>query len=809
MSAPDPDAAARVIERLLGDAAFRAQFRRDPAGACRAAGLDEVADEMSIGAGNAMHTLDIRESRSSLAGVMMAAALEGVGILEFSEQVVPRLAAAPGLVQDVLSRVNLPAVDGLRGSLAGSPAPAPTAAAAEAEPVVAPAAPAPPAPATPDPPADADSAADTEPEPEAAPAAAAAADEAAQEEPATEATAPPPAEPAAAAPAAPIDPASFGMEGSGDPPSPETLALLDNKNVVFDQDGVADLKAGRIDPRVVAVLTKLSEEHKIQVSCMCSDHARNTTGGSVSNHFYGRGVDIAAVDGAPVNAGNPMARDVATELGKLDPAYQPTEIGTPWAINDPKYFTDSGHADHLHVGFDTAIDASWKPPADVAAGGGVAAAPVAPETPETPGAPGAPAPGGRGPGTLSLPVPGGGGARAGPSRDSLSIRVPTSAVPAAPLERAAAPVAGAAADTVPAAGGGEQAAAGPRALAAVEEAMKYKGMPYLWGGSTPETGFDCSGLLQWAYAKQGIQIPRVTFDQVEVGKPVQREDLVPGDLIYFGDSPDTVGHAGIYIGGDRFLHAPHTGDVVKVSSLEEPYYAKEFFVGRRVDDAPPQAAAAPDPAAVEAAQAAHARDAAEAQRPGTLVFKALNRQEAINHSSTVQFMRAIRPEEAPAYKRAAQPTEAAEPGGRPPAGSLEYPGDGAGKAEIAAWLAAHAERAGLPPELPVMASLVESGLRNLNYGDADSVGFFQMRVGIWNKGEYAGYPERPELQAKWFIDHALAHKRARIAAGDADFGQDPSRWGEWIADVERPAAQYRGRYQPQLAEARRLLRRRS
>lgn len=105
-----------------------------------------------------------------------------------------------------------------------------------------------------------------------------------------------------------------------------------------------------------------------------------------------------------------------------------------------------------------------------------------------------------------------------------------------------------------------------------------------------------------------------------------------------------------------------------------------------------------------------------------------------------------------------------------------------------------------------MAALVESGLANLSGGDADSVGFFQMRVGIWNRGEYAGYPDRPELQVKWFVDHALALKRARVAAGDADFGSDPSTWGTWIADVERPAAQYRGRYQLRLQEARALLR---
>ena len=131
--------------------------------------------------------------------------------------------------------------------------------------------------------------------------------------------------------------------------------------------------------------------------------------------------------------------------------------------------------------------------------------------------------------------------------------------------------------------------------------------------------------------------------------------------------------------------------------------------------------------------------------------------------------------------------------------------DSATKDELAKWLAKQADKHGLPPELPVMAALVESGVKNLNFGDADSVGFFQMRVGIWNQGPYKGFSEHPELQAKWFIDQALAVKKQAIARGDADFGKDPSKWGEWIADIERPAEQYRGRYQLRLKEARGLL----
>jgi hypothetical protein len=206
--------------------------------------------------------------------------------------------------------------------------------------------------------------------------------------------------------------------------------------------------------------------------------------------------------------------------------------------------------------------------------------------------------------------------------------------------------------------------------------------------------------------------------------------------------------------------------------------------------------------------------------------------------ATVQFMKAIDPKEAagaPAAAAAAAPAAApADPAAAPPAAAAappaavestaaapadvgepvqlpddisdDYPGNKASKDELAKWLAKQADKHGLPPELPVMASLVESGVKNLNYGDADSVGFFQMRVGIWNQGAYKGYPEHPELQAKWFIDQALAVKKKAIAAGDADFGKDPSKWGEWIADIERPAEQYRGRYQLRLKEARSLLR---
>jgi hypothetical protein len=139
------------------------------------------------------------------------------------------------------------------------------------------------------------------------------------------------------------------------------------------------------------------------------------------------------------------------------------------------------------------------------------------------------------------------------------------------------------------------------------------------------------------------------------------------------------------------------------------------------------------------------------------------------------------------------------------AADAAYPGASARKEDVAGWMASRARARGLPSELPVMAALVESGLSNLDHGDADSVGFFQMRTSIWNSGPYVGYADRPEKQLDWFLDHAEEVMKQRVARGlPVD---DPRHYGEWIADVERPAEQYRGRYQLRLAEARDLLER--
>jgi hypothetical protein len=134
-----------------------------------------------------------------------------------------------------------------------------------------------------------------------------------------------------------------------------------------------------------------------------------------------------------------------------------------------------------------------------------------------------------------------------------------------------------------------------------------------------------------------------------------------------------------------------------------------------------------------------------------------------------------------------------------------YPGDDATKVELAQWMARRAIDRAIPAELPVMGALVASGVKNLGSGAADEVGYFQMRVGIWNTGAYAGFPDHPELQINWFLDQAIANRQSRIAAGRPDPAGDANLWGDWIADVLRPPEQYRGRYQLRLDEARQLI----
>jgi cell wall-associated NlpC family hydrolase len=119
---------------------------------------------------------------------------------------------------------------------------------------------------------------------------------------------------------------------------------------------------------------------------------------------------------------------------------------------------------------------------------------------------------------------------------------------------------------------------GSRASQVIAIAMQYLGIPYVWGGASPSQGFDCSGLTTYVFAQIGISLPHHAASQYGYGVPVSRDDLQPADLVFF----DGLGHMGMYIGGGQFIHAPHTGDVVKISSIYEDWYASTWVGARRI-----------------------------------------------------------------------------------------------------------------------------------------------------------------------------------------------------------------------------------
>ena len=116
--------------------------------------------------------------------------------------------------------------------------------------------------------------------------------------------------------------------------------------------------------------------------------------------------------------------------------------------------------------------------------------------------------------------------------------------------------------------------------AAVALAMTFQGTPYVWGGAKPG-GFDCSGLLYYVFGKQGLSLPRVAEDQARVGTYVPQSQLQPGDAVFFADSSGYIHHMGMYVGGGKMLHAPQTGDVVKIADITTGYYASQYAGARR------------------------------------------------------------------------------------------------------------------------------------------------------------------------------------------------------------------------------------
>ena len=115
----------------------------------------------------------------------------------------------------------------------------------------------------------------------------------------------------------------------------------------------------------------------------------------------------------------------------------------------------------------------------------------------------------------------------------------------------------------------------------IKTAGRFIGVPYLWGGASPEAGFDCSGLTAAVYQLNGLDLPRTSREQFEVGAPVEQNNLAKGDLVFFSTSGNgKISHVGIYTGGGQFIHAPRKGKTVRTDSLSHVYYRKHYRGGR-------------------------------------------------------------------------------------------------------------------------------------------------------------------------------------------------------------------------------------
>ena len=114
---------------------------------------------------------------------------------------------------------------------------------------------------------------------------------------------------------------------------------------------------------------------------------------------------------------------------------------------------------------------------------------------------------------------------------------------------------------------------GPLGAQIVEYSKNFIGVPYVWGGTTPN-GFDCSGFVQYVFRQFGISLPRTTYSQVAMGRSVSRSELQPGDLVFFRSA----GHVGIYVGNEMYIHAPQTGRTISIDSMAN----RSLYAARRV-----------------------------------------------------------------------------------------------------------------------------------------------------------------------------------------------------------------------------------
>lgn len=121
-------------------------------------------------------------------------------------------------------------------------------------------------------------------------------------------------------------------------------------------------------------------------------------------------------------------------------------------------------------------------------------------------------------------------------------------------------------------------------IAAAVEALVTVGTPYRYGGTSPDTGFDCSGLVAHVYEQAwGLSLPRRTEEQRAIGHPIKLAELEPGDLVFYNTRRRPYSHVGIYLGDGNFVHAPRRGQRVRVESINTRYWRKRFNGARRLD----------------------------------------------------------------------------------------------------------------------------------------------------------------------------------------------------------------------------------
>ncbi len=116
------------------------------------------------------------------------------------------------------------------------------------------------------------------------------------------------------------------------------------------------------------------------------------------------------------------------------------------------------------------------------------------------------------------------------------------------------------------------------------KALSLTGIKYTWGGKTPETGFDCSGFVSYVFRHAvNMSLPSSALALSRIGKTVGKSELQPGDLVFFNTLQSAFSHVGIYIGNNKFIHAPRTGRSVSVESMQSGYWAKRFTGAQRLD----------------------------------------------------------------------------------------------------------------------------------------------------------------------------------------------------------------------------------